>query len=349
MGSHVRRWLGPFVAGAFRYGSFLLFGLLCSASCKLFTRAASYPTRLVDSVTVSDAPLIDAQVSPNGKLVYVTDEFSGKLSVVRTSDMQLVAQIPFNDGWWGGAGQAVVCSPDGKYAYATEYRYDWVAVVRASDQVVVDSLMVDGEVTGVAVAPDGKRLYMAVDADSDFVVVVRLPDDVVEDTIFMPGIDIYITSLQVAPDGARLFAGNLEEGGVYAIGLSDNTVEWTATAWGSAAQGGIAVHPAGSPLYVVEDSIVSVRESGTGALIHSISLPRSLWSADVSPDGSCLYVTCGYDSSRGAVAMVRTSDDSMVRVTAMPSDVWACDAAPSPDGNRLYVAGNNGKLYVLGR
>jgi len=344
MGSQARRRGGPSFADARRCGPFLLLGIVLVVSCRLHTDTPSYPSRLVDSVSVIDAPLFDVKVLPSGKFVYVTNDYAGALSVLRTSDMQLVAQIPFNGGW-SSSGQ-VVCSPDGQYVYATCYTDDdGVAVVRTADQVVVDSFMVDGEVTSVAIAPDGKRLYMAVDADSGFIVVARLPDDVVEDTIFPAGMDIYISSLQVAPDGSRLFVGNYEN--VFAMELSDNTVVWKTQTWVSPAPGGIVLHPTGSSLYVADQQeCVLVLEAGTGAISDSVLLPPNVWNMDVAPDGSFLYVACG-DETLGGLAVVRTSDDSLVSVTAMPDEVY--DAAPSPDGRRLYVACENGKLYVLSR
>lgn len=334
-----------FFADARRCGSFLLLGLLLVASCRLHTGTPPYPSRLVDSVAVIDAPLIDAQVSPNGKFVYVTNDYAGALSVVRTSDMQLVAQIPFNEGW-SSEGQ-VLCSPDGQYVYATCFRDDWVAVVRTADQVVIDSLMVEGEVTSVAVAPDGKRLYMAVDADSGFIVVVHLPDDVVEDTFFLPAGGDYITSMRVSPDGAHLFAAG-QEGYAYAINLTDKTIDWQSKVWVSFAPSGIVLHPTGDPLYVVaDDQYVLVLETDAGSIVDSISLPPDVWGVDIAADGSFLYVTCGYDETLGGLGVVRTSDDSVVSVMPMPGAVY--DASPSPDGQRLYVAGENGKLYVLSR
>jgi DNA-binding beta-propeller fold protein YncE len=47
------------------------------------------------------------------------------------------------------------------------------------------------------------------------------------------------------------------------------------------------------------------------------------------------------------VAVVRTSDNEVVRVITMPTEVY--DVAPSPDGEKLYVGADNGKLYVLSR
>jgi DNA-binding beta-propeller fold protein YncE len=307
----------------------------------------AYPYRLVDSVSIIDAPLIDAQVTPDGRFVYVTNDWSGALSVVRTTDLQLVAQISFNHGW-GSDGQ-VVCSPSSEYAYATWYHSGGgIAVVRAADQVVTDSLTLEGRLRGLTISPDGQRLFVAVEADSGLIVDVRLPDNVIEDTIFTPGVWSYTTSLQVAPDGTRLYAGSLETGDVYAIDLSDNTVEWRVPLSGtSTASGAVAMHPSGSPLYVVDHQGISILESGTGTIIDTIPLQGDLGSARVAPDGSLLYVTSSDSAENGSVVVVQTSDNKVVRVIAMPDEVY--DVAASPDGQRLYVAADNGKLYVLGR
>jgi len=267
--------------------------------------------------------------------------------VVRTSDLRLVAQIPFNNGW-GSPGQ-VVCSPGSEYAYATWYRTGGgIAIVRTADQVVTDSLMLEDRLRGLAISPDGQRLFVAVDCDSCFIVVVRLPDNVIEDTIFTSGIEGYATSLQVAPGGTRLYAGSRKS--IFAIELSDKTIVWQVSTWVSPAPGGIVLYPPQGSIYLVDEGeFVSVLGSGTGSFVDSVSLSpyRWSWSADIAPDGSFLYVTCGNGEDSGAVAVVRTFDNKVVRVIGMPDVVL--DVAPSPDGQKLYVAGGNGKLYVVSR
>jgi DNA-binding beta-propeller fold protein YncE len=306
----------------------------------------------MDSVLVSDEdPLIEAHVSPNGELVYVAVDFDASLSVVRTSDLQVVVQIPFYFSWWaragGGGGGRMVCSPSGDYVYANLYRGDYLAVVRTADEVVVDSLFLGVEdMPSVAISPDGKRLFLAVD-DPRSIVAVRLPDNVVEDTISTLGAYSYVSSMKVAPDGTRLYVVDEGSGRVCSIRLSDKSIEWQVSGWGwSEGPGAIVVHPTGNPLYVLQDGFISVRESGTGSLIDSIAV-SSFWNSDISPDGSFLYVTCSGSNDSGAVAVVRTSDNKVVRVIAMPAAVY--DVAPSPDGKRLYAACDNGELYVLSR
>jgi DNA-binding beta-propeller fold protein YncE len=98
---------------------------------------------------------------------------------------------------------------------------------------------------------------------------------------------------------------------------------------------------------VLNEDWIWVHEPGTGFPIDSIDL-TPFWNADIAPDGSIVYVTCrAYCGTMGAVAVIRTSDNEVGRFVDTPD--FAYDVAPSPDGQRLYVAGGNGKLYVLGR
>jgi DNA-binding beta-propeller fold protein YncE len=317
-----------------------------SEPLKVTSVVPAYPYRLVDSVTVGGA-LFDAQVLPNGEFVYVTDMWGESLSVVRTSDMQVVRQISLNQGWWGEGEVQVMCSPNSDFAYVVPYSYDCVGVIRTSDHVVVDSMKLEGDALCSAISPDGKRLYVSVDAGPVFVVVFRLPDNIVEDTIFTPDAYPYISSMTVAPDGSRLYAVDIgDQMGVCATRLSDFVIEWQVPDDDvSEGPGALAVRPEGSHLYVLEEELVSVRNSGSGFIVGAASL-ESPWSAEIDPDGSFLYVACAGEDG-GAVAVVRTSDNKVVRVIAMPDEVY--DVAPSPDGQKLYVTGENGKLYVLGR
>jgi len=99
---------------------------------------------------------------------------------------------------------------------------------------------------------------------------------------------------------------------------------------------------------VEEDKGIRVLETGAGVVIDSVLL-SDCWSAGTSPDGSFLYVTCSDTGSDAAVAVVRTSDNEVQRFIEMPDGVEAVDVAVTPDGQRLIVAADDGRLYAYGR
>jgi DNA-binding beta-propeller fold protein YncE len=346
-----KTWVGIIGVLVAHGASFVPFVLALALSCvRNRTDVPPYPCRLVDSVTVGEG-LFDAQVLPNGKFVCVLDWGAEELSVVRTSDLHLVTQIPLNQEWWGDMPEAqVMSSPGSDYVYVTPYSYDYVGVVRTASQSVVDSLKLGEEIDVAcsAISPDGRHIYVEVGADPSFVAVFRLPEDIVDDPISIPGDYPYITSMEVSPDGSWLYVIDIgDEGRVCAISLSDHVIEWQVSDEDlSEDPGALVVHPSGGLLYQLDEERVLVRESGTGLLVCNILVP-SLRRADISPDGSYLYVTCTDSVGNGTVAVVQTSDNKVVRVIAMPDEVY--DVAPSPDGQKLYVTGENGKLYVLSR
>jgi DNA-binding beta-propeller fold protein YncE len=215
--------------------------------------------------------------------------------------------------------------------------------------VVVDSLMLGGAATSIAVAPDGRRLYVTAEADGSFIVAVKLPEHIVEDTVCALG-RRYVTSLTVAPDGSRLYAVEQhdDERHVMAVSLSDKSVEWRVSAGAGEGPGRIVLNPTGSYLYAVDEEHVLVLETGAGAIVDSVPL-QMCWNEAMSSDGSFIYVACSDTVGKGAVAIVRASDRQVVHVIQMPDGVEALDVAPSPDGENLYVAAGDGRLYVYGR
>jgi DNA-binding beta-propeller fold protein YncE len=313
---------------------------------KVTVALPAYPYKRTDSVTLSDGLPWDALVLPQGDFVYATSEDNGLIAVVRTSDMRRTGEIPFADG--PSYGQ-LACSSDGRYVYGTCFRRGGVGVVRTADCTVVDSLMLGSEATSIAVAPDGRRLYVTVQADGCFIVAVKLPDNIIEDTVCALG-DRCVTSLTVAPDGSRLYAVEQDDDDrrVLAVKLSDKSIEWRGSAGAGEGPGRIVLNPTGSYLYAVDEEHMLVLETGAGAVVDSVPL-QECWNEAISPDGSFIYVACSDTAGKGVVAVVRASDRQAVRLIQMPDGVEAIDVVPSPDGENLYVAAGDGRLYVYCR
>jgi DNA-binding beta-propeller fold protein YncE len=297
----------------------------------------SYPYRVIDSVTVSDGFWWNVLVPPPGDYVYLAEEGEDSLWIVRSSDMQLVHRIR-----WPYADQ-MACSPDGRYLCGATGK--WIGFMRMADRTIVDSLPVGDEITSIAFAPDGEHVYVATGYSRSCLTEVRSPDLAVEDTVLTLGSNNHVVSMRVSPDGTCLYAAD-GAGWVRAVRLRDHAIEWQVPVHVAEQPDGIVLNPTGSYLYGFEDQQVLVLETGAGVIIDSVPLSRS-GSAEISADGSFIYVRYIDKNADDVIAVVRTTDNEVVRVITIPgAGIW--DAVPSPDGQRLYATWE-GKLYVLGR
>lgn len=134
--------------------------------------------KMVATVRVGKMPH-NVQVSPNGKLVWVTnngelasagapghpamgkgehDAMSkgGAVWVIDTDSDAVIAKIPV-----GLHPAHVVMTPDGRFAYVTNGGDNTVSVIDTSAQRVVATIQVGKFPHGIRVSPDGKQAYVA--------------------------------------------------------------------------------------------------------------------------------------------------------------------------------------------
>nr|WP_238994772.1 YncE family protein [Mycolicibacterium chubuense] len=198
---------------------------------------------------------------------------------------------------------------------------------------VVATIGVGAAPVGVAVSPDGKRLYVTNDVSSGTVSVI----DPASGTLVGNPISVgaYPTGLAVSPDGKRVYVANANGGTVSVLDtLSGTTVGAPIPVTDPY---GVAVSPDGTRVYVTNGG------SGTVTVLNAASLtavgaPITVGSrADnlaLSPDGKRLYVVSG--TSSGTVSVIDTASGMLVgapiAVGSVPTHV-----AVSPDGTRAYV------------
>ena len=141
-------------------------------------------------------------ISPDGRWVYVTAETSNTITVIDAK-----ANKPVKNVFVGDRPRFVAFALDGKRAYISSEIGGTLAVIDAATQTVIKSLLLDpgSKPVGVAVAPDGMRIYVvggrcnclfAVDAHTFSVTTVaermgRRP-----------------WGVAVTPDGKRIYTAN---------------------------------------------------------------------------------------------------------------------------------------------
>jgi YVTN family beta-propeller protein len=183
---------------------------------------------------------------------------------------------------------------------------------------------------GVAVSPDGSRVYVANGVRFGTVSVIDRSSDTVSATVSVGNTPYGVV---VSPDGSRVYVANNGDGTVSVIDTSSNTV--TETVSGLSNPAGVAVSPDGSRLYVgnTGNGTVSVINTSSNTVTATVSVGIGPYALQVSPDGSRVYVG---NASSSSVSVINTSSNTVTATVSVGSGPYG--VAVSPDGSRVYVA-----------
>jgi YVTN family beta-propeller protein len=141
-----------------------------------------------------------------------------------------------------------------------------VSVIDTETNTVIATIPVGDSPFGVAVSPDGSKVYVT-NLGSASVSVIATATDTVTATIPVAG---HTDEVAVSSDGSKVYVTNVSSGNVSVIDPATNTV--TATIPVGLAPLGVAVTPDGSKVYVanVDSHNVSVIETATNTVIATI-------------------------------------------------------------------------------
>ncbi len=242
----------------------------------------------------------------------------------------------------------------------------------------IGSVDLSGFVVGMAVSPDGSRLYVHANGSEDSIVAVDTEQDRVvagvetgdiEELIVSAGGEriialadawVYLLAtdglrlvdsialpdlawaLAGHPDGDRFYLAG-DNGMVYCGSIAARAlVDSIPVASADADLSGLAVHPTGDRLYasVVEEATVVVVDAATKTVVERIPVAVYPEQLSVSPDGGRLYVC--HDEGE-FLSVVRTANN---RVEAILYVEEPYAAVPYPSGDFLHVC-SYGDVLVL--
>ena len=343
------------ISGMLAIATFAVFWLLGSGQS--LAQNAYIANLLSDNVTVVDTrtnavigapiPVGDAPrgvaVSPDGASVYVTNVNSGTVSVIdartNTAAATFVAGI-------NPSGVAV--SPNGTRLYVANYNFpvSTVTVIDAATGATVAAIPTAGDTNsiatlGVAVSPDGKKVY-ALNTGPDAIRVIDAATNSVIKTISTPGT---FNAFQAAfsPDGSRAYISQqrfptattptMAVLTIVDVGTStvvDTVVLGSADNGGNAGTDGVAMSPDGKKVYVMSflipagapffTSQVTVVDAATNAIAATIPVGAD-GGISITPDGGKLYVV---NASANEVSVIDTATNAIVAtvpVGALPISV----------------------------
>jgi YVTN family beta-propeller protein len=135
-------------------------------------------------------------------VVYVTAEDSGTVSVIETGGDQLVASIKV-----GRRPRVVAFLPDGSRAYVTLENDSAVAVVDPVKHALLRTIRLEGEGVkpmGLAVAPDGKKIYVTTGRFGKVFAIETATDHVIGSA----SVGARPWGIALTPDGRTLYTAN---------------------------------------------------------------------------------------------------------------------------------------------
>ncbi len=191
---------------------------------------------------------------------------------------------------------------DGKRLFVAEATANRVAIFDVAKEKVTKTIALPKPPSGLALSPDGSRLYVTGSAPAGSVFVIRTSKgNKTEATIDVGHSPI---APAVSPDGATLYVCNRFDGTVSVIDLADNSE--TAKIPVIREPVAAAISPDGKTLIVANHlpagpgdgdynaAAVSVIDTGSNAVSTTIALPNGctgLRGLCISPDGKYAYLT----------------------------------------------------------
>ena len=337
----LRSWRSfrPVISRVRRLG-LLGFAALCglSSNIEIFQAASAHAEPVFGTpvrVTLVDNPQ-GLSITHDGKKLYITH---GEY-VVSVFDTETKKVVDIVDGIGNAvASNSVAISPDDKRAYVTTMadRYSWdgtVSVIDTANDHIVGTVPVGKGAEGIAITPDGKKLYVA-SIQADYLSIIDAGS--LKLTKKIP-IGLGGQTAVASPDGRKIYVGIVDDkfgDSVAVIDTASDTVAQKIKIGGHPY--GEAMSPDGRRLYVAtEDFGVAVIDTASSSLITVIPAEDFTGSGAhgvvVSKDGKVLYVT----HEPFFVTAFDTATFRKLDTVSTGGNPFGTVVAP--DGKTLYVA-----------
>ncbi len=218
------------------------------------------------------------------------------------------------------------------FAYVTSiFSQDAVNVIDTANNTLADTISVGSLPTGLAVSPDGTRVYVGISDSKTVVVIDTASNEMVDPPIVMASAP---NNIAVAPDGKHVYVTHGNADFVSVIDTTRNAVTSTIIV-GNGGQR-IAVTPDGKHIYVTNGSpTVSVIDLAANAVTATITMGSGALGIVMARDGKRAYLICGSD-----LCAIDTASNTVSPTIALrngPPAPSPTGLAVAPDGKRVYV------------
>ncbi|HST29157.1 MAG TPA: YncE family protein [Rudaea sp.] len=267
-------------------------------------------------------------VTPDGTRAYVPSYFAGDITVIdtATNTTSTISGVPATLG--------IAFNPAGTLAYATNFGgYNTVSVLDtnpadAAYNTVVATIPIAGtnpNPNGVAVSPDGNRVYVANHDGNSVSVIDTNPADAGTYNTVIATIDVGANpvGLAVSPDGSKVYVGNSGSNGPGVVSVIAVDVSGTPSPTADSINVGdaptaVAIDPAGRCVYVSNQNSASVAviDVVSGSVAGTIPVGSGPVGIALTHDGRYAYVANRGD---GTASQIDTATARVVATVTLDS------------------------------
>ncbi|MGI9162754.1 MAG: Ig-like domain-containing protein [Mycobacterium sp.] len=335
---------------------------IVNAATGAFTYTPTPGQRQAATGSTTDTFTITANNGVNSANTTVTVSVAGSGPVVVATITLDSGPNPNDPSFKNGPGVAV--SPDGSRVYVTDSSDSSVRVIDTATAAVVATIsnvpqtgleLAIGGAGGVAMSPDGSKLYVAGHCGNGCigtgVWVIDTGTGTVTDTLDVSS----AFSVAVSPDGSRIYATSYREGAMYVFDANQprNVLDIIQNVVYPDHSSSVAVSPTRPRVYVAGQLSTAVWVIDTDPAsptynqrIEAIGLGDRYAEGGiaVSPDGSRVYVSTG-DSVTVIDPGPEALQNSGNMMGTVVGRIWAVAGgglAMSADGSRVYVTSQGG-------
>lgn len=290
------------------------------------------------TIRVGNSPSFVA-VSPNGQYAYITNGNSQVITVVDTAFNQVTATIPVA----AGPPQFLTFAPDGRTLYVTvsndQGTIHAIDVLDTGSNTVIATIPQPGMPLRVAVAPDGKRIFVA-NHELPFVSVINTATNTVIGQVHVAPNPHWVT---FSPDGSRAYTANHESNLISVIDTA--TLDVLATIPVGKSPHSIAVNPHLPLVANVNFDAHSVSEinTTTDKVVATIPVGENPQDITWAPDGRFAYVV---NDGSNTVSVIDTITNQVTET--IPTGAGPTSIAVQPNGRLAYISNlNSGTVTLL--
>lgn len=203
---------------------------------------------------------------------------------------------------------------------------------RSVSNVITATINVGDNPTGIAMSPDGTKVYVS-DHDENSVYVIDTATNTVTNTMF---VGEWPESVIISPDGKKVYVVNSYDKKVSVINTKTNTVTATAKVTGLSSSSKIAFNPTGTKMYVTDcfNNNVYVVNTKTNTVIATVPLGAKPEEITVNPAGTMVYAMNGNN-----VSVINTKTNKII--ATMTGFSSPDGIAITPDGTKVYVVNHD--------